>query len=199
MDIFLLDEIKQRKTQIEHEKKYINDYKVKIQNKVAAFLKDDRVATMQFPPIDKIFRTVIHEVCEEAGSSLICMGFGNDERYVIVYKNPPSELEIEARKSGDCLKWNKEIELEYKKKKAKLHEESIALSKPSECHSPGVTQQKASKKTKLVHLECEAINSDPNRSYGMVSSNSKNDKRTIEQALNDIQEKKRLKTQQKTD
>jgi hypothetical protein len=150
--------------------------------------------------MEKIFRQVIYEVTEEAGS-LICMGFGSDERYVIVYKNPPSELEIEARKSGECVKWNKDIEAQYKKKKEKLQQESIELSQPSaaEESQSGQGQPKTVKKTKLVHLECEAINTDPNRSYGMVSSNSKNDKRTIEEALNDIQEKKRLKTQQQTD
>lgn len=33
------------------------------------------------------------------------------------------------------------------------------------------------------------------RNFGMVSSELKRDKRTVEQTLNDIQEKKRLKTQ----
>lgn len=58
-------------------------------------------------------------------------------------------------------------------------------------------EQSKGKKTKLIHLECEALGTDLNRSYGMVSTELKKDQRTIEQTLNDIQTKKRLKTQHK--
>lgn len=67
--------------------------------------------------MEKVFRSVIIETVEESCSSLYCHTFGKEDRYVIVYKNPPSELEIEARRYFDFTKWDKEIEAEYKRKK----------------------------------------------------------------------------------
>jgi hypothetical protein len=185
----------------EKERQIINNYKVKIQNKLAAFLKDDKLATMQFEPMEKVFRSVIIETTEESNSSLYCHTFGKEDRYVIVYKNQPSELEIEARRYGDYTKWNKEIEAEYKKKK----EQETALQTPTSISNVDGTgegsreQSKGSKKSKLIHLECEAITSDLNRNYGMVSTELKKDTRSIEQTLNDIQQKKRLKIQHDAD
>jgi len=182
-----------RKT-AEKERMMINNYKLKIQNKVADFLKNDKVSTMQFPHMEKIFRSVILEACEEAANGLICHTFGREERYVIVYKNPPNDLELEARRFFDYKQWNKEIEAEFKKKK----EEQVILA--TESSTPQEVQETSkgsnNKKTKLIHLECEAISSNPNRNFGMVSSELKTDKRTVEETLNDLQQKKRLKTQQ---
>lgn len=169
---------------------------MKIQNKLAAFLKDDKLATMQFDPMEKIFRSVIVETIEESNNNLYCHTFGKEDRYVIVYKNPPSELEIEARRYNDYTKWNKDIETEYKKKKEDSASTTTTVSS-SERSADGEPQSKSNKKTKLIHLECEAI--DLKRNYGMVSTELKKDTRSIEQTLNDIQQKKRLKTQHQTE
>lgn len=174
---------------------YINNYKQKIQNKVAEFIKNDKVSTMQFPPMEKIFRSVILEACEEAANGLICHTFGREDRYVIVYKTAPSELELEARRFYDYKQWGKEIEAEFKKKK---EEENLHSSESGSTSQDIKETSKINKKTKLVHLECEAISTNPNRNFGMVSSDLKKDKRTVEDCLNDLQKKKRLKTQQDT-
>ena len=182
----------------EKERQIINNFKVKIQNKLAAFLKNEKLATMQFDPMEKIFRSVIVETTEESNSNLYCHTFGKEDRYVIIYKNPPSELEIEARRYSDYTKWNKEIEAEYKKKK-----EDVAAATTSTSSSEQQTNEsklplsKSNKKTKLIHLQCEAI--DLKRNYGMVSTELKKDTRSIEQTLNDIQQKKRLKTQHESE
>lgn len=182
-----------RKT-AEKERMIINNYKAKIQNKVADFLKNDTQATMQFDSMEKIFRTVIIEVVEESGCGLICHTYGKEDRYIVVYKNPPSDLEIEARRFYDYKKWNKELESEFKKKKEQeSHGENEAASSGS---SEISDVAKTNKKAKLIHVECEAISSNPNRNFGMVSSDLKKDKRTVEETLNDIQLKKKLKTQQ---
>lgn len=181
----------------EKERQVINNFKVKIQHKVSAFLKEEKHATMQFDPMEKIFRSVIIETIEESNNNLHCHVFGREDRYVVVYKNPPSELEIEARKYFDYTKWNREIEAEYKKKK---EEAELATTSTSSSSTDGnASQAKSNKRSKLVHLECEAIGTDLNRNYGMVSTELKSDKRSIEQTLNDIQEKKRLKTQNQSE
>jgi hypothetical protein len=180
----------------EKERQIIKNYKVKIQNKLAAFLKDDKLETMQFDPMEKVFRSVIIETTEESNSSLHCHTFGKEDRYVIIYKNPPSEMEVEARRYHDYKKWNKEIAAEYKKKKEEDAAFAISVSAPpGDEGSSGSSDLKPSKKQKLVHLECEALGTDLNRNYGMVSTELKKDTRSIEQTLNDIQQKKRLKTQ----
>lgn len=180
--------------QLNKERQVINNFKVKIQNKLAAFLRDEKLATMQFDPMEKIFRSVIIETTEESNNSLYCHTFGKEDRYVIIYKNPPSELEIEARRFGDYTKWNKEIESEYKKKKEDAEYASTSTTETSKEGEPK-EQTKPNKKTKLIHLECEALGTDLNRNYGMVSTELKKDTRTIEETMNDIQQKKRLKTQ----
>lgn len=182
----------------EKERQVINNFKVKIQHKVSAFLKEEKHATMQFDPMEKIFRSVIIETIEESNNNLFCHVFGREDRYVVVYKNPPSDLEIEARKYADYTKWNREIEAEYKKKKEK--EAELATASTSSSSADGSSSlSKSIKRSKLVHLECEAIGTDLNRNYGMVSTELKSDKRSIEQTLNDIQEKKRLKTQHQSE
>lgn len=120
---------------------------------------------------------------------------------MIIYKNPPSDLEVEARRYSDYTKWNKEIEAEYKKKKDAAADAATSTSEDQAAN--GIVgeprEQSKTKKTKLIHLECEALGTDLNRNYGMVSTELKTDKRSIEQTLNDIQEKKRLKTQHQSD
>lgn len=152
--------------------------------------------------MEKIFRSVIIETTEESNSSLYCHTFGKEDRYVIVYKNPPSDLEVEARRYSDYTKWNKELEAEYKKKKEDTA--SATTSTYSERSADGSIVEprehtKSNKKPKLIHLECEALGTDLNRNYGMVSTELKKDTRSIEQTLNDIQQKKRLKTQHQSE
>lgn len=182
----------------EKERQVINNFKVKIQNKVSAFLKEEKHATMQFDPMEKVFRSVIIETIEETNNNLYCHVFGREDRYVVVYKNPPSDLEIEARRYADYTKWSREIEAEYKKKKEEAELASTSTTLPS-AEGNSKELSKSNKKSKLIHLECEAIGTDLNRNYGMVSTELKSDKRSIEQTLNDIQEKKRLKTQHQSE
>lgn len=175
------------KKTVEKEKNLIKSFKSKTQNKVADFIKNDKVSTMQYDPMEKVFRNIIVEVVEEAGG-LCIHTFGREDRYVVVYKNPPSELELEARRYYDYKQWNKEIEAEFKRRKA----EEQAIQEASTSVSD-VSETKPNKKQKLIHVECEAISSEI-RNFGMVSSELKKDKRTVEETLNDIQQKKRLKT-----
>lgn len=121
---------------------------------------------MQFDPMEKVFRSVIVEAIEEAGNGLICHTFGRDnDRYVIVYKNSPNELELEARRYYDYKQWNKEIEKEFKKKK----EEEAAIQEPTASSTSTSSADQiesvkvGNKKQKLIHFECQAISTDPNR------------------------------------
>lgn len=170
-----------------------------MQNKISQFLKDDETETLQFEPMEKVFRSLIVETAEESMTGLHCHTFGREDRYVIVYKNPPSDLELEARRYHDMTKWNKDIEAEFKKKKEE-ELEMIEFNKTPTVDdaSSSSTSKVNSKKSKQSYaVECSALGADLNRNYGMVSTELKKDTRTIEETLNDIQQKKRQKTQHK--
>lgn len=52
------EENQQRKQVVEKERLFINNYKLKIQNKITAFLKDSEETHLQFESEDKILRTI---------------------------------------------------------------------------------------------------------------------------------------------
>lgn len=54
----ILEENQQRKQVVEKERLFINNYKLKIQNKITAFLKDSEETHLQFESEDKILRTI---------------------------------------------------------------------------------------------------------------------------------------------
>lgn len=80
-----------------------------------------------------------------------------------MYKNPPSELELEGRRFYEYKKWNAEIEKEFKRRK----EEEQAIHEPAANRSSdlGGESSKSNKKQKIKHsvIDCQAITSDPNR------------------------------------
>lgn len=89
---------------------------------------------------------------------------------------------MEARRYYDYTKWSREIEAEYKRKK----DETAAALEPTASSSsadPDAKEQSKGKKNKLVHLECEALGTDLNRNYGMVSTELKKGKKRFSQTL----------------
>lgn len=193
------EQFEEQKKVAEKERQIITNFKIKMQNKISQFLKDDETETLQFEPMEKVFRSLIVETAEESMTGLHCHTFGREDRYVIVYKNPPSDLELEARRYHDMTKWNKDIEAEFKKKKEE-ELEMIEFNKTPTVDdaSSSSTSKVNSKKSKQSYaVECSALGADLNRNYGMVSTELKKDTRTIEETLNDIQQKKRQKTQHK--
>lgn len=199
-----LEQFEEHKKVAEKERQIITNFKIKMQNKVSQFLKDDEAETLQFEPMEKVFRSLIIETAEETNTGLHCHTFGREDRYVIVYKNSPSELELEARRYHDMTKWSKEIEAEFKKKKDE--EAEFQQSKTPDTGETGSSRESSSsskaanssKKSKQNYpVEFATLGADLNRNYGMVSTELKKDTRTIEETLNDIQQKKRQKTQQR--
>ncbi|KNC26876.1 hypothetical protein FF38_10948 [Lucilia cuprina] len=92
-----------------------------VEERIGRFAKDDR-HHIEFQPLDKVHRAVIHEVAEYGG--FICMSFGCEDidRYSVVYKkeNAPTEDEIAARRNGDG--WNDEVAKEYAERRIKQKE-----------------------------------------------------------------------------
>lgn len=189
-----------------------------VEERMGRFAKDDRTY-IEFQPLDKVHRSVIHEIAENGG--FIAMSFGREEedRHSVVYKkeHPPSEDEVTARRNGEG--WNKEIAKEYSdRRKERLAQEQNLIDREvtteagtstARCSSSNSTylasievKPTTNYKAKYAHLIGEsaalqaARKTETNQSYGFVPSKNKKDMRSIEQTLADIQAKKRLKLQQ---
>lgn len=193
-----------------------------VEERMGRFAKDDRTC-IEFQPLDKVHRSVIHEIAENGGFIAMSFGREDEDRHSVVYKkeHPPSEDEVTARRNGDG--WNKEIAKEYsERRKERLAQEQQTQSdhnKASTSDSTGPTASTSANanvnasssdevkptsnyKAKYAHLIGEsaalqaARKTETNQSYGFVPSKNKKDMRSIEQTLADIQAKKRLKLQQ---
>lgn len=92
-----------------------------VEERIGRFAKDDR-HHIEFQPLDKVHRAIIHDVAECGG--FICMSFGCEDmdRYSVVYKkeNAPTEDEIAARRNGDG--WDEDIAKEYAERRVKQKE-----------------------------------------------------------------------------
>lgn len=193
-----------------------------VEERMGRFAKDDRTC-IEFQPLDKVHRSVIHEIAENGGFIAMSFGREDEDRHSVVYKkeHPPSEDEVTARRNGEG--WNKEIAKEYsERRKERLAQEQQQQSqsdhnKASTSDSTGPTASTSANanasssdevkptsnyKAKYAHLIGEsaalqaARKTETNQSYGFVPSKNKKDMRSIEQTLADIQAKKRLKLQQ---
>ncbi|ALC40306.1 CG2608 [Drosophila busckii] len=178
-----------------------------VDERMGRFAKDDRVY-IEFQPMDKVHRSVIHEIAENGG--FIAMSFGREDenRHSVVYKkeHPPSEDEVSARRNGEG--WTKDVAKEYsEKRKERVALEQSLNEKYSEASDgaagcSGQIKPASNYKAKYAHLIGEsaalqaARKTETNQSYGFVPSKNKKDMRSIEQTLADIQAKKKLKLQQ---
>ncbi|KAH8255644.1 hypothetical protein KR038_007872 [Drosophila bunnanda] len=183
-----------------------------VDERMGRFAKDDRKC-IEFQPLDKVHRSVIHEIAENGG--FIAMSFGREDvdRHSVVYKkeHAPGEDEVTARRNGDG--WNAEIAKEYAERRRErlAQEQSDKQASTSEAGSSSATGDQdcgevkptTNYKAKYAHLIGEsaalqaARKTETNQSYGFVPSKNKKDMRSIEQTLADIQAKKRLRLQQK--
>ncbi|XP_037934213.1 sperm-associated antigen 7-like [Teleopsis dalmanni] len=178
-----------------------------VEERIGRFAKDDR-PHIEFQPLDKVHRAIIHEVAEYGG--FIAMSFGREDidRHSVVYKkeNAPTEDEIAARRNGDG--WDEDIAKEYAERRKQQRELEIEQKKMVRASIKTTTKNEievkpsSNYKDKYAHLIGQeaaleaARKTETNHSYGFVPSKNKKDMRSIEQTLADIQAKKKLKLQQ---
>lgn len=154
---------------------------------------------IQLEPMTQYERSVVHDVAEVAG--LIAHSFGQEDidRHVVLWKQeyPPSEDEINTLKQGkiwDPIANAKEkeearIQQELDAKEAQLYEKSKKKKfVPRNNYQHKYEHLIGSEEDFKVAKKAE-VNSD--RSFGMVSAESKKDRRTVEQVQAEIRAKKR--------
>ncbi|XP_030842670.1 sperm-associated antigen 7-like [Strongylocentrotus purpuratus] len=190
----------ERKNQIEkmklEDRKRKNEFRAKVEKEVDAFLNDSARTRLKYPPIDKVYRSIIHDVAEVAGMTSFSFGEAEVDRYIMLFKKeiPPTEEELNAYKRGE--KWDPE-EARFLAKK--VAEEAEKARQVEEAREPVKVVPTSDYKAKYKDLIGEESAKDaarhltPNKQFGFVPSENKRDKRSVEETLDAIRAKKQKK------
>ncbi|XP_054714037.1 sperm-associated antigen 7 homolog [Uloborus diversus] len=177
------------------QKEKLKHFREKIEKEINDFLQNPEKHKHKFPPMDKVYRTIIHDVSDIAGLSTFAFGEEEVDRYVMIFKKEfaPSDDELNAYRNGQ--EWDPKVAkaLSLQKEKERLIE--LQENKKRKAPLPPSSNY-AAKYEKLVGLDAgkaAAKIATPNKHFGFVSSELKKDQRSIEQTLADIQAKKKLK------
>jgi len=180
------------------------EFRLEIDKRIDTFLKlpiGDENRRMVFEAMPKVRRAIVHDVSETAGLVVHSFGVEDVDRHVVVWRKEfaPCEDELEATKQG--IEWDPVAsareKYEASKRQKQEEEEERDRAKKEKKFVP-----RTNYKQKYEHLignesalEAAAV-TDTNKSYGMVSAESKKDKRTVEDIQAEIRAKKRMKLAQ---
>jgi len=182
------------------EKQMKQKFRDKIEAQINDFLRGADLKTYKFSPMDNYQRSIVHDVAEVVG--LVSFSFGEEEvdRYIQVWKKEfsPCEGELAALRRGEVWDPAKEKQkLEEEEWRERLEEERArTLNK---------IKPKTDYKEKYEHLIGRdaavdaARKTEANKQYGMVSAESKKDKRTVEQVQAELRAKKMQKLEARSD
>lgn len=182
------------------EKQLKQKFREKIESQISNFLREGDQKTHKFPAMDNYQRSIVHDVAEING--LVSFSFGEEEvdRYIQVWKKEfsPCDGEIAALRRGEV--WDPE------KVKQKLEEEQWRERLEIErARTLNKIKPKTDYKHKYEHLIGRdaavdaARKTEANKQYGMVSAESKKDKRTVEQVQAELRAKKLQKLEERGD
>ncbi|XP_033097721.1 sperm-associated antigen 7-like [Anneissia japonica] len=177
----------------EEDRKRKNAFREKIEEKINTFINDSKQTRLKLEHMEKISRSIVHDIADVAGLTSFSFGLTDDERYVMLFKKEyaPSDEELEAYRRGE--EWSPEIAKEKARLKA-LEEAEMSSSSKKEQFVPASNYR--DKYKKLIGEESAkeaAHNLTPNKQFGFVPSANKKDKRSVEETLNEIRAKKKLK------
>lgn len=136
-----------------------------------------------------------HDVVEVAGFTSFSFGEDDDCRYVMIFKKEfaPSDEELDSYRHGEEWDPQKAEEKRKLKELAQKQEEEAAQQ------GPAVVSPASDYKDKYSHLIGKGAAKDAahmlqaNKTYGCVPVANKRDTRSIEEAMNEIRAKKRLR------
>lgn len=184
----LLEKLQQR------EKDKITKFRVEMQERIGDFVRNDQLQKQKFEVMDKVHRTIVHEVAEVAGLASFSFGQEEIDRCVIVWKKEfaPSDEEFAALRAGE--EWDPE-------RAARLRDEKDAEVAAQTSGKRKLDAVPSSYHKKYEHLlgkeaaKDAARATDANKSYGFVPSENKRDQRTIEQVMADSRARKKQRTE----
>jgi len=176
----------------DQEKQLIKQFREKTEERINQFMVNDSLQKLEFETMDKMKRSIVHDVAEIAGLTAYSFGIEDVDKHTVVYKKEfvPNEDELNALRKGEeydpkKIELLKQMELEEQKRKA-IEDKDIVPNRNFR-----------EKYDKLIGSEAgksAAVIATPNKQFGFVPSANKRDQRSIEQILADNKKKK-----QKTD
>ncbi|CAB3977017.1 sperm-associated antigen 7 [Paramuricea clavata] len=170
-------------------------FRGEVEKQVNAFMKDPNQKHFKYPPMEKIERSIIHDVAEIAGITSYSFGDEGINKHIILFKKEfaPTEEELTVLKKGEGY--------DPEKIKHALEEKKLKASSSQErSRSTTVQKPRTNYKEKYERLIGKESGKDSarltvtNNTFGCVPSENKKDVRSIEETLNDIRAKKRQKT-----
>ncbi|KAK3912751.1 Sperm-associated antigen 7-like protein [Frankliniella fusca] len=177
------------------ERARLQAFRNEIEQKINKFIQDDSQHKFKFDPMDKVSRSIVHDVAEIAGLAAFSFGEEEVDRAVTLFKKEcaPCDEELAALRRGE--EWDPiKAQAEAERREKELQEEKEASRKRKSEVVPATNYQE--KYHHLIGKEAAldaARVTQTNKQYGFVPSANKKDLRSIEQTLADIQSKKRQK------
>ncbi|XP_046459148.1 sperm-associated antigen 7 homolog [Daphnia pulex] len=177
----------------EQERVQLKNFQKKIEANIDSFAKDNTLEKLTLQPMNKMQRSIVHEIAETAGLSAFSFGEEDVDRHVVVYKKEftPGPDELNAYRKGipwnpDSVKQNPEPEDEEDEQPASKSDSTVSSAQYVNKYDRLIGKEAVKDAVKVTQV---------NRKYGFVSSENKKDQRSIEQTLADIRAKKRQKTE----
>uniref|UniRef100_A0A0K8S6I7 R3H domain-containing protein n=1 Tax=Lygus hesperus TaxID=30085 RepID=A0A0K8S6I7_LYGHE len=194
------EQLKKQKLELQKrqdaEKEMLRKFRLKTIKHIGDFVNDPKRTRLKYPPMDKLFRQIVHELSEEAGLTAQSFGQEGIDRYIMVFKKeyPPTEDELAVLRTGEEWTLEKEREMAAQREREKIAamEANLKTSKEDKNFVPATNYRE--KYQHLIGLEAArdaARITQTNKQYGFVPSENKKDHRSIEETLADIQRKKR--------
>uniref|UniRef100_A0A3B1J3L4 Sperm-associated antigen 7 homolog n=2 Tax=Astyanax mexicanus TaxID=7994 RepID=A0A3B1J3L4_ASTMX len=179
----------------EDEKRKKAEFRKKMEKEVNDFIQDSALQKKKYEPMGKIERSILHDVAEVAGLTSFSFGEDEESRYVMLFKKEfaPCDEELEAYRRGEEWDVAKAEERRKLKEQAALEEEA---ANQNQRRPPSPSSNYRDKYSHLIGTSAAkdaAHTLEANRAYGCVPVANKRDTRSIEEAMNEIRAKKRLK------
>nr|CAD7408317.1 unnamed protein product [Timema poppensis] len=188
-----------KKQKAEQEK--LKEFRDKVEEKINMLIKDGAMQRYKFDAMEKVYRSIIHDVAEVAGIPAYSFGEEGVDRAVLLCKKEftPGEDEIAALRRGETWDPEKAKEIAHMRELERKEEEEESHRKPKRFVPNSNYREKYEHLIGRESAKEAARVTQTNKQYGFVPSENKKDVRSIEQTLADIQSKKRLKVSHSTD
>lgn len=182
------------------EKERLNQFRKHIEDRINRFIQNVTLMKKKFEPMDRVARSIVRDVADIAGLTTYAFGTEDVDRHVMVFKKeyPLTENELDAYRNGE--EWDPEKAKEAALLKEKQEQEDELRAQELK-KNPG-SSKFIEKYERLVGKETgkdAARVLEVNKQFGIVSSELKKDKRTIEETLADIRAKKLKKGQREVE
>nr|XP_020016857.1 sperm-associated antigen 7 isoform X1 [Castor canadensis] len=116
----------------EQDKQQKVEFRKRMEKEVSDFIQDSGQVKKKFQPMNKIERSILHDVVEVAGLTSFSFGEDDDCRYVMIFKKEfaPSDEELDSYRHGEEWDPQKAEEKRKLKELAQRQEEEAALQGP---------------------------------------------------------------------